>query len=111
MKIDIDEAYVYRNRTITPLNEVGCTRDVERRPSNRRLTQCRVIGCAANMCSAQQRGFTVREYWRTGLFKQCQRAFRNKYGEVSIPTKSCIHKLVEKLETTRSVLTRHAGGR
>jgi hypothetical protein len=29
MKIHMDEAYVYRNRTIIPLNEVDCTRDVE----------------------------------------------------------------------------------
>jgi hypothetical protein len=42
-------------------------------------------------------------------FKQCQRAFRNKYGEGSVPTKHCIHKLGKKLETTRSVLTQHTG--
>jgi hypothetical protein len=58
-----------------------------------------------------ERLFIVREYWRTGSFKQCQTAYRNKYGEGSVPTKSCIHKLVEKLETTGSVLIRHAGGR
>jgi hypothetical protein len=45
MNTDMDEAYVYRSRTITPLNEVDCTRDVETRPPNWRLTQCRVIAC------------------------------------------------------------------
>jgi hypothetical protein len=29
MKIDMDEAYVYRSTTITPLTEVDCTRDFE----------------------------------------------------------------------------------
>jgi hypothetical protein len=33
----MDEANVYRNRTITPLNEVDCTRDVTTRPPDRRL--------------------------------------------------------------------------
>jgi hypothetical protein len=63
------------------------------------------------MYSAEQRVFIVCEYWRMGSFKQCQRAFRNKYVEGTVLTKSYIHKLVKKLETTRSVLTRHAGGR
>jgi hypothetical protein len=35
---DMDEAYVYRSRTIISLNEVDCTRDVETRPPNRRFT-------------------------------------------------------------------------
>jgi hypothetical protein len=72
------EAYVYRSRTITPLNEVHCTGDVETRPPDRPLTQCRVIARAANMYSAEQRVFIVREYWRTDSFKQCQRSFRNE---------------------------------
>jgi hypothetical protein len=100
----MDEAYVYRSRTITPLNEVDCTCDVETRPPNRRLTQCRVTACAANTYSAEQRVFIAREYWRAGSVKQCHREFRNKYGEGNVPTKSCIHKLVEKLELTGSVL-------
>jgi hypothetical protein len=62
MKADMDEAYVYRSRTITPLNEMECTRDVETPPPNRRLTQCRVTLCAANMHSIEQRVFIVREY-------------------------------------------------
>jgi hypothetical protein len=111
MKIVMDEAYVYRSGTITPLNEVDCTRDVETRPPNERLTQCKVIACTANMYSADQRAFIAREYWRTGSFKQCQGAFRNKYAEESVPTKPCFHKLVKKLETIGSILTRHAGGR
>jgi hypothetical protein len=49
------------------------------------------------MCSAEQRVFIVREYRRTGSFKQCQRVFRNKYDEGSVPTKSCIHRLVKDL--------------
>jgi hypothetical protein len=84
MKTDMAEAYVYRSRTITPLNEVDCTRDVETRPRNRRLTQCRacrVIVCASTMYSAEQRVFTAREYWRKGSHKQCQRAFWNKSGK------------------------------
>jgi hypothetical protein len=105
------ETYVYRSRTITPLNEVDCTHDVETRPRNRSLTQCRMIACAANLYPAEQCVFIVREYWRTGSFKQRRRVFRNKYGEGSVPTKSCIHKLVKKLETIGSVLTRHAVGR
>jgi hypothetical protein len=86
MKIDMDEAYVSRSRTITPLNEVNRTREVEMRQPNRRLTQCRAIACAANMYSTEQRVFIVREYWRTGSFKQCQMAFRNEYGEGSVFT-------------------------
>jgi hypothetical protein len=109
MKIDMDEAYVYRSRTITPLNEVDFARDLETRPP-RRLTQCGVTALATNMYSVEQRLFIVREYWRTQTFKQCHWAFRNKYGEGSVPTKPCIHKLVEKLKTTGSVLTQHAGG-
>jgi hypothetical protein len=101
MKIDRDEAYVCWSRLITPLNEVDCTRDVETRPPKRSLIQCRVTACAANMYSVQQRAFTVREYWRMGSFKQCQRAFRNKYGEGSVPTWSCIHKLVKKIRNNR----------
>jgi hypothetical protein len=66
MKIDVDEAYVYRSRTITPPNEVDYTRDVGTRPPNRRLTQYRV-----NMHSGEHSVFIVREYWRTGSFKQC----------------------------------------
>ncbi|PNF16501.1 hypothetical protein B7P43_G07791 [Cryptotermes secundus] len=93
MKTDMADAYVYQSRTITPLNEVDCTRDVKTRPPNRRLTQCRVNVCAANIHSTEQRVFTVREYWRKGSFKQCQ---RDKYDEESVPRKSCIHKLEKK---------------
>jgi hypothetical protein len=92
----MDEAYVYRIRTITPLNEVDCNRDVETRPPNMRLTQYSVTGCATSMYSAEPCVFIVREYWRPGSLKQRQRAFRNKYGEGSVPTKSCIYKLVKK---------------
>jgi hypothetical protein len=53
--------------------------------------------------------FTCREDVNAYSFKQCQREFQNKCGEGSVPTKACIHKLVEKLETTGNVLTRHAG--
>jgi hypothetical protein len=65
------------------------------------------------MChkQAEERVLIIREYWRTNSFKQRQRTFRNKYGEGSILTKYCIRELLEKLETTGSVLTRHAGGR
>jgi hypothetical protein len=89
----------------------GLYRDVEMRPPIRSLTQCRVIACATNMCSAEYRVFIVREYWRTGSFKQCERTFRNKCGEGSVPTKSCIHKMMNKLRTAGSDLTRHTGGR
>jgi hypothetical protein len=71
MKIDMNEAYVYRSRTITPLNEVAFTRDIEMRPPNRHLTQRRMTTCAPNMYSAEQRVFIVRKYWRTRSFKQC----------------------------------------
>jgi hypothetical protein len=38
------EAYVYRSRTITPLNEVDCTCDVETRPRNRQTcTQLNIV--------------------------------------------------------------------
>jgi hypothetical protein len=101
------EAYVYRSRTITPLNEVDCTRDVETRPPNRRLTQCRVTACAANMYSVEQHVFIFREYWRTGSFKQCQRAFRNKYSEGNVPQ----DPVLTKIRDNRSILTLHTGGR
>jgi hypothetical protein len=55
MKIGIDKAYVYRSRTIIPLNEVDCTRNVETRRPNKHLIQCIVIACAANMHSAEER--------------------------------------------------------
>jgi hypothetical protein len=47
------------------------------------------------MHSAEESVFIAREYWRMGSFKQCQRSFLNKYGEGSVPPKSCIHKLVK----------------
>jgi hypothetical protein len=65
--------------------------------------------CVPLICTQLNSVFVVREYWETGSFKQYQRTFRNKYGEETVPTKSCIHKLVKKLETTGSVSTRHAG--
>jgi hypothetical protein len=71
----------------------------------------KVTECAANMHSAERRVFIVREHRRTGSFEQWRKEFRNKYGEESVPTKSCIHILVKKLETTGNVLTRYAGGR
>jgi hypothetical protein len=37
--------------------------------------------------------------------------FGKEYGEGSVPTKSCIHKLVKKLEATGSLFNRQAGGR
>lgn len=62
MKIDIDEAYINRSRTITPLNEVNSTLDVEIRPPNRSFTHCRAIACAANMHSAKRPVLIVREH-------------------------------------------------
>jgi hypothetical protein len=100
MKIDIDEAYIYRSRTIIPFNEVDCSRDVETRPPAGvwlSLEWLRV----PQTCTQLSSMFIFREYWRTGSFKQCQRAFWNKYGEGSVPTKSCIHKLVKKLENRK----------
>jgi hypothetical protein len=111
MKTDTDEAYVYWIGTIIPLNEVDCTHDVKMWLLNRHLTQCRVIAFAANMYSDLQHVFIVCEYWCTGSFKHCQRPFQNKYVEGSVPIKSCIHKLVKKLETTGSVFTWQSGGR
>jgi hypothetical protein len=49
----MDEACVYRSRTIIPLNEVECTCDVEARSPNRRLIQLTVNVCAANIYSAK----------------------------------------------------------
>jgi hypothetical protein len=69
MRIDMDEIYVNRSRTITPLNEVDCTRNVETLPPNKHLTQCRLIVRAGNMHSAEERVFIVREYWPTGSFQ------------------------------------------
>jgi hypothetical protein len=57
MKIDMDEAYVYRSRIITLQNEVDCTRDVK-------------------MYSAEQCVFTVREYWRMIHLKNVKGHFR-----------------------------------
>jgi hypothetical protein len=110
MKIDMNEAYVYETRTITPLNEVDCTRDVEKRPPNERLTQRRVIDCAANTYSAEQRVFIVRKYWRTDSFKQCQRAFRNKCGEGSVRTKFSIHRPRNTLYPLKLTLASLTGG-
>jgi hypothetical protein len=59
----MDKAYVYQSRTIIPLKEVDCTRDVKTRTPNRHLTQCTVMACAANMYSAEQCVFIVCEYW------------------------------------------------
>jgi hypothetical protein len=108
MKINMDEAYVYRSRTITPLNEVDCTRNVKTRPPNKRLTS---VDCKRMPQTCTQLRVYCSSILANGSFKQCQRAFRNKHGEGSVPAKPCTHKLVKKLETTGSVLTRHAGGR
>ena len=55
-----------------------------------------------SMYTVEQRGFLVRKYWQTGSFKACQTAFRTKFGERRAPSKFCIQKLVEKLETRGS---------
>ena len=54
------------------------------------------------MYTVEQRGFLVRKYWQTGLFKECQTAFRKKFGERRAPSMCCFQKLVKKLETRGS---------
>ena len=51
-----------------------------------------------SMYTVEQLGFLVRKYWQTGSFKACQTAFRTEFGERCAPSKSCIQKLVKKLE-------------
>jgi len=46
--------------------------------------------------------FLVRKYRQTGSFKACQTAFRTEFGERRAPSKCCIQKLVNKLETRGS---------
>ena len=55
-----------------------------------------------SMYTVEQRGFLVRKYWQTGSFKACQTAFRTEFGERRAPSKCCIQKLIEKLETRGS---------
>jgi len=55
-----------------------------------------------SMHTVEQRGFLVRKYWQTGLFKACQTAFRTEFCERRAPLKCCIQKLVKKLETRGS---------
>jgi len=52
-----------------------------------------------SMYTVEQRGFLVRKYWQTGSFTAFQTAFRTEFGERRAPSKSCIQKLVKKLET------------
>ena len=54
------------------------------------------------MYTVEQRGFLVRKHWQTGSFKACQTAFRTEFGERRAPSKCCIQKLVEKLQTRGS---------
>jgi len=55
-----------------------------------------------SMYTVEQRGFLVRKYWQTGLFKACQTAFRMEFGERRAPSKCSIQKLDKKLETRGS---------
>ena len=55
-----------------------------------------------SMYTVEQRGFLVRKHWQTGSFKACQTAFRTEFGERRAPSKCCIQKLVEKLQTRGS---------
>ena len=55
-----------------------------------------------SLYTVEERGFLVRKYWQTGSFKACQTAFRTEFGERRTPSKCCIQKLVEKLETRGS---------
>jgi hypothetical protein len=89
---------------------VDCSRDVETRPPNKRLTQCRVIACAANMYSAEQCVFIfVNTDERVNL--------NNVKGHFGISMakevyrENPVFKIGKKLERTGNVLTLHAGGR
>jgi len=85
-----------------------------------------------SMYTVEQRGFLFRKYWQTGSFnplnaklnpichllpllgahnilhvsrirgKACQTAFRKEFGERRAPSKCCIQKLVQNLETRGS---------
>jgi len=55
-----------------------------------------------SMHTFEQRGLLIHKYWQTGSFKACQTAFRTEFGERRAPSKCCIQKLVETLETRGS---------
>ena len=55
-----------------------------------------------SLYTVEQRGFVVHKFWQTGSFKACQTAFRTEFGERRALSKSCIQKLVKKLETRGS---------
>jgi len=55
-----------------------------------------------SMYTVEQRGFLVCKYWQTGSFKVCQTAFRTEFIERRTSSKSCIQKLVKRLETRGS---------
>lgn len=61
------------------------------------------------MYSIERRMLIVHEYRQMSSF--IQMAFQNKYNEQNVRSKSCIHRLVKKLEIIRSFATQCAGGR
>jgi len=109
--------YTYRQRwknSMDPLPAIYWTRPVTcicLCSAFPHLGSCESNAAWVKMYTVEQRVFLVRKYWQTGSCKACQTAFRTEFGERRAPSKCCIQKLVEKLETTGSILTQHAGGR
>lgn len=61
--------------------------------------------------SVEERVFIVKQYWITSSIKTCRRMFVERFGDQHIPSKCCIQKLVNKMESSGTVLDLHGGGR
>ena len=59
----------------------------------------------------EERVFIVRTYWKTESIKSCQQKFLEKFGARHPPSKSSARALSKKLETKRTLLDEHTGGR
>lgn len=54
--------------------------------------------------TVSQRVFIVNTYIRKKSYKKCRSKFRSRFGGVSVPSKSTIHRLVSKFRETGSVI-------
>jgi hypothetical protein len=76
------------------------------------VCQCKAIQTLLSWVSASVKmvRYTI-AYWTSGSYQTIQREFCKKYGGRTGPSKSAIHHLVHKTETTGTLLTAHGGAR
>lgn len=95
----MNEAYVYRSRTILTVNKVNYTYDLETWSLKRQLTRCSdclyhkyILSCTACICYSSI-CYTGKQIYLNNVKEH----YRKKYSEESVLMKSCIHKLVEQI--------------